>query len=226
MELNAITLLNGEAAAIVVGGTLAASVLGQGARNIAISLRMAGRLVCAPLDEAANRAALARVIFVIQRDGWYAAEAALPPDPVLAKLVAAYLRLGDIAPAHEANTAQQAAIKSQRKAAVSSWRAAGELAPVAGLVGTLYAITGLLPDVGVGLAETTTAAIATAAVSTLYGLLLAHLVCLPVAGAIARRAAAEQSARRRLIDWFAGQLPKPRPTEPRQPPATLWVEAA
>lgn len=226
MELGSITLLNGEAGAIVVGGTLVACLLGQGARNVAIAARMAGRLVLAPLDEGANRAALARVLYVIQRDGWYAAEAALPPDPDLAKLVAAYLRLGDFAQAKAADAAQQIIIKSQRSAAISTWRAAGELAPVAGLVGTLYAITSLVPDGGAGLAETTAAAVATAAVSTLYGLLFAHLVCLPLAGAIARRSIKDRAVRRRLMDWFADQLPKPRPMTPREPPATIWEEAA
>lgn len=226
MDIAAITLLDPAAAAIVLGGTLIGSVMAHGSRNLRIAAREAAALADAALDQAANRAALSRVLIAIKRDGRHAADAPLPPDTALAQQVAAYLRLGDLAPMHDIQREQSAAAKARRNAAVMVWRAAGELAPVAGLVGTLYAITGLVPEIGAGLAATTASAIATAVVSTLYGLLLAHLVCLPVAGAIIRRAAARQAARARLMAWFESQLPKAPPATAHPRPAAVWDQAA
>jgi chemotaxis protein MotA len=224
------SLINAEAGVIVLGGTLVASGLASGWANLRGAAGHALGLLRAPLDEAANRAALARLAYAIDRKGRFAADAALPPDPALADMVAAYLRLGEIAPLHEARRAHRAAAQTQRSLAVATWRQAGELAPVAGLAGTLYGIAQLSPVSGEGaLAISTASAIATAVVSTLYGLLLAHLVCLPLAGAIARRAQGEQAVRARLIRWFESQLPAvpaPAPAPRPRPAPTVLVEAA
>ncbi len=217
-----IALIDGTAAAIVLGGTLLASVLGQGWPAV----RSAAGLARSPFDTSANRAALARVLHGIKRDGYYAVDAALPPDPALAAQVAAYLRLGDIAHLRAVRSTERRVRGAQCKAAVMVWRHAAETAPVAGLAGTLYAIAGLVPTVGAGLAEITAAALATAVISSLYGLVLAHLVCLPLAGAIARRAAAEDAARTQLMQWFESHLPLTRrPGGPAQP-GPQFAEAA
>lgn len=226
MDGGQIVLLDLEAAAVVLAGTFVASILAHGWNNCSLALRRAAGLVRPSLDEPGNRAALARVLYLIKRDGRFRTEAVLPLDPALAAMVTAYLRLGEIAPIRAAVEARHEEARTERRRAVGAWRAAGELAPVAGLAGTLYAITGLIPDLGVGLAEATAEAIATAAVSTLYGLALAHLVCLPLAGGIARRSLAEEATRDRLACWFEAQLPPLRSPGPAQPPAPVLVEAA
>jgi chemotaxis protein MotA len=208
MGVEGVVLLDAEAGVLVLVGTLLASVLSQGTGNLRMALQQTVALARAPVDEVTNRAALARVLHAIKRDGWHRTEVGLPPDPRLAEMVGAYLRLGDLAHMQAALAAQRNAAKAQRRRAVAMWRTAGELAPVAGLAGTLYAITGLVPDVDAGLAQTTAEAMATAAVSTLYGLALAHLVCLPLAGALARRSRAEEAVRERLATWFEAELAK------------------
>ncbi|MFN3991068.1 MAG: MotA/TolQ/ExbB proton channel family protein [Erythrobacter sp.] len=220
------SLINPEAAVIVLGGTCVASGLACGWNNLHRAVAQAFGLLGAPFDEAANRSALARLIYVIDRKGRFAAHAPLPPDPALAEIVTAYLRRGEIACLREAHRAHLAAARKHRSAAAATWQQAGELAPVAGLAGTLYGIAQLAPVgtgmVGGALALSTASAIATAVVSTFYGLLLAHLVCLPLAGAIARRGQAEQAQRIRLVGWFESQLPTlPRPARPLEPPAVL-----
>jgi chemotaxis protein MotA len=55
---------------------------------------------------------------------------------------------------------------------------------------------------------------ASAVHTTLYGALLAHLVCHPLAAAIARRARAEQRARAALAEWFLAQLARCTPAAP------------
>jgi chemotaxis protein MotA len=230
------SLINAEAGVIVLGGTLLASGLACGWDNLACAGQQAWGLMRAPLDEAANRAALARLIHAIDRKGRFAAAAPLPPDPVLAEIVAAYLRRGALAPMHAAGRTHHAASRLRRHVAAATWRHAGELAPVAGLAGTLYGIAGLAPVAGEStLALTTATAIATAVLTTLYGLLLAHLVCLPLAGAIIRRAQGEQRARSALVTWFESQLPVPpgpapapaaAPAHPPRAAPTVLEEAA
>jgi chemotaxis protein MotA len=51
-------------------------------------------------------------------------------------------------------------------------------------------------------------AISTAVLSTLYGALLAHLLCFPLATAITRRGARNESAREALAEWFIDQIAK------------------
>lgn len=221
------SLINAEAAVIVLGGTLLASALASGWANLRCAAVQALGLLRAPLDEASNRAALARLVYEIDRKGRFAAAAPLPPDPALADMVTAYLRAGEIAGLHEARRSRSVTDRKQRSAALATWRQAGELAPVAGLAGTLYGIAQLAPVTSQGVvAISTTSAIATAVVSTFYGLMLAHLVCLPLAGAIARRAQAEQALRIRLISWFEGQLPTFPPAPRPVGRLNLQVEAA
>ncbi len=215
------SLFNPEAAILVLCGTIIATALASGWANLQGALLAASCLVRQPLDEAANRAVLARLVYAISRQGRFGVDKPLPPDPALAELVAAYLRLGDIAAHRKAWRAQRAAGAAQQCAAIRTWRRAGELAPVAGLAGTLYAIAGLGPPDDGALAATTATAVATAVLSTLYGLLLAHLVCLPLAGAIMRRAQAEHAVRASLVRWFESQLPSVRPQGPCKPSARL-----
>lgn len=219
-------LLDVEGLAIVVVGTMIAVLLGFGCANARIAVAMAIGLLRASIDENANRAALARTLHAIKRDGRHAVDAPLPGDAVLAALVAAYLRLGEVEDMRAAWRADRAIRLRRRSAGVAVWRHAADLAPVFGLVGTLYAITGLAPSGGDdGLAVTTATAIGTAVASSLYGLLLAQLVCLPVAGVITRRAVREDAVRKRLIAWFESQLPHARPGSTR-PESSVLREVA
>jgi len=83
---------------------------------------------------------------------------------------------------------------------------AGELAPVFGLVGTLFAMTQIASGLSIDTGTSAFAAIATAVLSSLYGVLSANLVFLPMAQAIARRSQREEEARADLADWLAEEL--------------------
>lgn len=217
MSSAGVSLIDPASAALVVGGTCLASGLAVGWAHLRAAFRQAMDLALVqPCDEAANRAALARLICVIHRRGLFAADAPLPPDPALADAMSAYLRRGDMAALHKVTRVQRKAVLAQQRSAASAWQHMAELAPLAGLASTLYAIAGLPPGEGETLAAATATALARAVVSTLYGLLLAHLICLPLAAAITRRAVAEQAARARLLAWFDAQLPTAGPRDPGQ----------
>ena len=118
------------------------------------------------------------------------------------------LRHGTLESLHTARRTQRAIVAAQQTNAAQVFAWAGELAPVFGLIGTLYAFTQLAPIVGGDTVRLTMQAISTAVLSTLYGALLAHLLCFPLATAITRRAARNESAREALAEWFIDQIAK------------------
>lgn len=204
-------LFDPAALAIVLAGTLLATIARSGWHHMRIAARMLGMLFAPGFDEAANRAALARIIPELRRKGHLCAEISLPPDREIAQLVTAYQASGSLdAFSHHAR-AQRTAREVVRIEAERVFEHAGDLAPVFGLVGTLYSITRLVPVEGVGAAEITMASVATAVLSSLYGVLTAHFLCVPAARAIERRGARDEVARAALLDWFEAEIDHPEP---------------
>jgi chemotaxis protein MotA len=58
-----------------------------------------------------------------------------------------------------------------------------------------------------------------AVTSTFYGLVAANFIFAPLAGALARRARAEEQARQELLDWLTEAVERAAPTrrKPSQP---------
>jgi chemotaxis protein MotA len=102
---------------------------------------------------------------------------------------------------HERHRGQSIALAGAADLALS---VAAELAPVLGLAGTLVALATL--SGGDGADSDYAAAIGLAVTTTLYGLIAANLVFAPLAGAIERRARAEERARQSLLDWLAAAV--------------------
>ncbi|MEQ8827824.1 MAG: MotA/TolQ/ExbB proton channel family protein, partial [Parvibaculum sp.] len=174
-------MMDAGALAIVVSGTLIATAARCGWRDLSAAFAALPGLARSQFDEAANRTAIARTLRAIDSEGRRTADVPLPPDPSLARLVEIYLRTGSLDALHSARRAERAAREVERTRGVRAFEYAGELAPVFGLVGTLYAITGLSGALTTSPVETAMASIATAVLSSLYGVLTAHLVCIPLA---------------------------------------------
>jgi chemotaxis protein MotA len=200
------SLFDPAAMIVVLAGTLLASVVRCGLSNWRSAAVAVAGLARPRFDQHTNRAALARLVQDIARRGRHAVDGPLPKDRALAGIAAAFLRLGEIEHLRDALRTQRAVHLARRKAAVRVFTTAGELAPIFGLVGTLFGITRLAPVLGASGVDATSTAIATAVLSSLYGVLLAHLVCLPLASAIERRANREERERRELVEWFELQL--------------------
>ncbi|QUL36929.1 MotA/TolQ/ExbB proton channel family protein [Erythrobacter sp. JK5] len=190
---------------IVLAGTLIATAARCGARDLGVAGAALAALGRTRFDEDANRVALARTAHEVEQRGKLCAAVAMPPDASLARLIDAYVRHGSLDAMHQQAGSDRATREAARAVAVRTFEYAGELAPVFGLVGTLFGITRLVPGAGDTI-ETTMAAIATAVLSTLYGVLTAHLLCIPLARAIERRGEREEEARERLVDWLAPHL--------------------
>lgn len=200
------TLIDPSSLAIVIIGTALATVARCGWRDFGQALGTAGRLLRRRFKAESNRRALALAVSAIEREGHRRADPPLPPDRALGLMLESYLRHGTLEALGQVRRSERALDEARRVGAsqVIGW--AGELAPVFGLIGTLYGFTQLAPDPTATATVTIMSAISTAVLTSLYGALLAHLVCHPLANAIERRGHAEEREREILADWFVDQV--------------------
>ncbi len=210
MQTDIAMLFDPAASALVVTGTLLATAARSGWCDVRETLRALGNLNRNRFDQATNRAVLAQSIMAIQRDGPLRAKVPMPPDPALARLIDTYIRQRSLSAVHSVQRSAKAARDISRMQAVRTMEHAGELGPVFGLVGTLFAITQLSPG-DAGALENTMSSIAAAAVSTLYGVLIAHMIFIPLARAIERQGEREELQREHLLEWLDSQLTEPSP---------------
>jgi chemotaxis protein MotA len=200
------SLFDPGALAVVVVGTLLATAVRCGWRAFGAALRTAAALGRPAFDKDANRRALAVALAMIQRDGAFRADPALPPDPALGAMLESFLRQGTIAALDKARDLQCGQQAARRTSAAQVFACAGELAPVFGLIGTLFGLAQLAPGGTAGSTATIMGAVSSAVLTSLYGALMAHLLCFPLAGAIERRGLAVEAARASLVDWFVEQI--------------------
>jgi chemotaxis protein MotA len=200
------SLFDPAALGIVVTGTVLATVARCGWRDFGAALRAAGGLLRRGFRIEPNRKALALAASAIRRDGPRRADPALPPDRALGLMLETYLRHGTLEALGNVRRAERALDEARRLGAVQVFTWAGDLAPVFGLIGTLYGFTQLTPTPDAAATVTIMAAISTAVLTSLYGALVAHFVCYPLAHAIERRGLAEEQDRETLAEWFVTQI--------------------
>lgn len=208
-----VNLLDPLSIAFVFGGTLAAALLRCGWRDCAAAAQAAGQLFARPFDSLRVRAELAVQIREIGERGLIRAEPHQVGDGEFDRLSDALVRhrsIRSLYDEHERHRAGRAALAATARAVLTE---AAELAPVLGLAGTLLSLGGLSTlavdgDYGraIGMAVTT----------TFYGLIAANFLFAPLAGAIARRARAEEQARQDLLAWLTEAVERAAPA-PRRP---------
>lgn len=191
---------------IVVVGTVLATVARCGWRDFGAAIKIASGLVRRRFQIEANRRALAKAVSAIQRDGCHRADPALPPDRSLGLMLEAYLRHGAPEALGHVRRAERALDEARRVSASQVFAWAAELAPVFGLIGTLYGLAQLSPATGADATAIIMGAVSSAVLTSLYGALLAHLVCHPLASAIERRGLIEEQDRETLAEWFVVQI--------------------
>lgn len=201
--MNIEALFDPASAVIVTGGTLLATLLRSGRaewRACLLSCLQLGRLA---FCSRRARARLAASVSAIQRDGVHR----VSPEPIddldLSCAIDAMVRHRSLAVLTATHERQRAARLRQRHDALRLLLQAGELAPVFGLAGTLIALT---QQTGGAAQGSLTGAVAMAVLTTLYGLILAHLLLFPLARTIERRGEREEAERQRLVDWLSVQL--------------------
>jgi len=197
-------------AAIVFGGTVAAVLLRCGWRDCWATAQLVGQLFGRPFDSERVRSELAVQIQEIDAEGLLRAEPQRFSDGEFDELAETLVKHRSIQALyfdHESHSLRRSALSDT---AVKVLSEAAELAPVLGLAGTLLSLGGLsatAADGGYGVA------IATAVTTTFYGLVGAHFVFAPLAGAVLRRADAEEHARRELLNWLADAVEQASPAK-------------
>lgn len=202
--MNLAHLVDPSSAAIVVGGTLLATLLQCGASDCAAAIGAVARLGRRPFNPAAVRATLAPHVTAMRRDGILRVDAPHLGDAGIDDATAALVgrRSGDaLIASHAAHRARRV---EARECATRTLVHGADLAPVFGLAGTLLSLSQLAPA-GIT-AAVLPQAIGMAVLTTLYGLVLANLLLAPLARAIDRSGQAEERARQQVIDWLGDQL--------------------
>ena len=211
---------------IVLVGTILATFAREGWQDVATAIASAVKLGGKGFDAGATRSALARTVGEINRRGHLGAEPVDPPDDPTTKLLNAYIRSGSIDAMIKVARTQRLERDIRNVAAIRVYETAGELAPVFGLVGTLFAITQLMPDLEASSADIVMASVAGAVLSSLYGVLSANLVFYPLARAIERRSDKEEVDRSLLLEWFESELSDGRTAPARRGSAVERVRGA
>lgn len=199
-------LIDLTALALVLVGTVLATIAQSGWRDIGNALRTARGLMRPGFDTTANRRALARWASAVRKRGILSVDEPFPPDRIFARGVVALVRVGSLRAMQDVHEAARGPRMDRHARATRVFEQAGELAPVFGLVGTLFAMTQITSGLAIETSTSAFAAIATAVLSSLYGVLSANLVFLPLAQAIARRSQREEEARAALAKWLADEV--------------------
>lgn len=215
--MNWITLIDGPSAAIVFGGTLAATVLRCGFSDCRATLQALAHLRNEGFDPERVRAELAIQIQEIHRDGLLRAHPHNYGDREFDEATEALLARRSIPALLERHEAHKTRRLGLSERAVRTLVQAAELAPVFGLAGTLISLS-QLPAEGIARGALT-GAISMAVVTTLYGLLAANLLLAPLARVIERAAQAEEAKRQEVLDWLTAQIADDMP-QPRRPVAS------
>jgi chemotaxis protein MotA len=206
-------LLDGQSAAIVVGGTLLGTVLRCGWQDSRAALGAIGGLLRPGFDADAMRADLAHEVALIRRDGVIRASPRKLRDREFDNATAALVRTRSLDGLVEQHEISRRARLRRATAAARTLAQGADLAPVFGLAGTLVALSQLKLEALVH--GNFIGAIATSVLTTLYGLLLAHIVMAPLGRAVERASAREEEARAHVMTWLAQQVAPACPERPR-----------
>ncbi|WP_417319777.1 MotA/TolQ/ExbB proton channel family protein [Erythrobacter aureus] len=189
------------AIAIVLVGTIAATILRCGFVDSRVAAGALRGLLGAPFNVAKAKASLAIQIREIADDGFIRAEPRHFGDNEFDSLSDLMISQRSIQSLHGEHSKFKEARLANAKTAIRVLDCAADLAPVLGLAGTLVALghaRGAAPeDAGI------VGAISMAVVTTLYGLVAANFLFSPLGGAIARRSRREEIDRDEVLEWLA-----------------------
>ncbi len=198
------SFLDPASAAIVLGGTLLATLLRCGWGDCRRALAAVGQIGRRRFDADGARRELALQVQEIRQDGLLRAAPHHFGDREFDDVADALIGARSVPALVAAHEAHKARRQEADNRAMRTLAQAAELAPVFGLAGTLVSLS-QLPVEGISKASYA-GSISMAVLSTLYGLLLANFVFAPLSRLVERAAAAEERERQKLIDWLAQQV--------------------
>ena len=184
------------ALALVLGGTLLATVLRTPARDLHRAVRALATLLHASFSAAPLLAQIAALGRIARKHGVMALDRNVLGDPDVAAAVTGIV--DGLAPdtvVAQLDYARVARVE-RHLAAAEVWAGAAEAAPAMGMVGTLVGLVRMFAAMSDPAAIG--GAMAVALLATLYGALLANLLLMPVAHRLRARARTEAFERTRL----------------------------
>ncbi|MBW8754483.1 MAG: MotA/TolQ/ExbB proton channel family protein [Sphingomonadales bacterium] len=212
--MNVVSLLDPASAAIVVGGTLLATLLRCGLGDCALAISAIGQLGATRFDADEAKAELAVKVQQIQREGVLCVQPHHFGDRALDEATDRLIGTRSVSALLETHEAHKVRRMRDDNRAVRTLAQSAELAPVFGLAATLISLSQLPAD-GIN-RHAYMGAISMAVTATLYGIILANLVLAPLARAVERGAAEEETERQKIVDWLARQvaaaMPARKPT--------------
>ena len=228
--MNWYALLDPLSAGIVLGGTIAATALRCGPRNVGLAAVQLMRIAGDGFRFDTARAQLAAQVEGIRLEGLLRAPENHSTDPEMLEITNTLIRTRSGPALVEKHRGYSKARNARRERAVDAYTTAGDLAPIFGLAGTLFALSQMPAETdGQGLAAgALIATVAMAVVTTLYGLLAAHVLFYPLGRLVERRGKREEDERQQLVDWLeaqVGPLLKPAAQDPA-PTSTLALQLA
>lgn len=195
-----------EAMAIVLIGTLLATLLRCGLADCRIAVAALSGLLARKFDVSQAKAALAIQVREIANDGFLRAEPQHFGDREFDSLADLIISQRSIQSLHSEHLKFKDARVEAAQIATNVFDRAAELAPILGLAGTLIA---LAQAQGIASQESgIVGAVSMAVVTTLYGLLAANFLFCPLGSAIARRSRREELDRENVLDWLASGIDK------------------
>lgn len=190
---------------LVFGGTALATLLRAGWNNFRTTLLQLTGLAQRPFDLDRAKSDLARTVYRMQHDGIIRGEVPESCDGEFSDATRALIRsrsIDALVGEHERHRALRLKLRNK---AVQTLEAAGELAPVLGMAGTLVALAAL-PATGLENPAAVMDTVSQAVITTLYGLLISTFLCFPLARAVERRFEREARSRDELTDWLVAEL--------------------
>lgn len=184
--------------ALVVFGSIAITALRCGFAESALALRGACSLLAPAFDPVDAKAEMAKQVREIADDGYLRAEPHHMGDgefDYLADLLISRRSIDALMSEHERYRRERTEAAHRAR---TVFETAAESGPVMGLAGTLLALASQRGGVGTELLS----AVGMAVMTTLYGLVLAHILFAPIAAAIARRSLREESDRDAVLAWL------------------------
>lgn len=171
-------LIDPVALAIVVGGTVLATVLRAPARDVGRSVSALRVLFRRPFRADGLLEQIAAQARIAKRHGVVALDRSVIADPDVAVGIAAIVDGASPREVENLICYRRQARVERHVAAADIWSAAAEAAPAMGMVGTLIGLAGMFANMSDPRAIG--GAMAIALLATLYGALLANLVLMPV----------------------------------------------
>lgn len=191
-------------AAIVLGGTILATVLRCGMTDCRLAIASLVQIGQQRFDAGQAKAELAVQVQEIRQDGLIRAHPHHFGDSEFDEVTDTLIGTRSIPALLAAHESHKARRLETNNRAVRALAQAAELAPVFGLAGTLISLSQLPAD---GIERGAFAgAISMAVLTTLYGLILANLAFAPLARIVERAASDEEAERQKIVEWLAKQV--------------------